>query len=83
VTVVFNGDVLTDVDLGAVLAAHRRAKASATIVLFPVPNPSAYGLVETDARAACAASSRSPSQRRSRPIGSTPGSTCSTRARSS
>ena len=50
VTVVFNGDVLTDVDLGAVLAAHRRAKASATIVLFPVPNPSAYGLVETDAQ---------------------------------
>jgi NDP-sugar pyrophosphorylase family protein len=49
VTVVFNGDVLTDVDLPAVVAAHRKARASATIVLFPVPNPAAYGLVETDA----------------------------------
>lgn len=49
-TVVFNGDVLTDVDLPAVIAAHKQADASATIVLFPVPNPAAYGLVETDAR---------------------------------
>jgi NDP-sugar pyrophosphorylase family protein len=49
VTVVFNGDVLTDVDLEAVVAAHRAAKASATIVLTPVANPAAYGLVETDA----------------------------------
>ncbi|HET8644263.1 MAG TPA: NDP-sugar synthase, partial [Vicinamibacteria bacterium] len=49
VTVVFNGDVLTDVDLPAVVRAHRETGASATIVLTPVPNPSAYGLVETDA----------------------------------
>jgi mannose-1-phosphate guanylyltransferase len=49
VTVVFNGDVLTDVDLPAVIAAHRAAGAAASIVLFPVPNPAAYGLVETDA----------------------------------
>ena len=49
VTVVFNGDVLTDVDLGEVIRAHRAAGASATIVLTPVPNPSAYGLVEFDA----------------------------------
>lgn len=49
VTVVFNGDVLTDVDLPAVIRAHRDTGASATIVLTPVPNPSAYGLVETDA----------------------------------
>jgi NDP-sugar pyrophosphorylase family protein len=47
VTVVFNGDVLTDVDLPAVVSAHRRSGARATIVLVPVPNPSAYGLVET------------------------------------
>lgn len=47
-TIVFNGDVLTDVDLGAVVAAHKSASAAATIVLTPVPNPSAYGLVETD-----------------------------------
>ena len=48
--VVFNGDVLTEVDLKAVVALHRERKAKATIVLTPVENPSAYGLVETDAR---------------------------------
>src|SRR4051795_1621521 len=47
--VVFNGDVLTQVDLGAVIALHRARKARATIVLTPVENPTAYGLVETDA----------------------------------
>jgi len=47
--VVFNGDVLTEVDLRAVVALHRERKAKATIVLTPVENPSAYGLVETDA----------------------------------
>jgi NDP-sugar pyrophosphorylase family protein len=49
VTVVFNGDVLTDVDLAAVVRGHRESGAAATLVLTPVPNPSAYGLVETDA----------------------------------
>src|SRR3954466_13294277 len=47
--VVFNGDVLPPVDLAAVIALHRARKAKATIVLTPVENPSAYGLVETDA----------------------------------
>ena len=47
--VVFNGDVLTEVDLAAVIALHRERKARATIVLTPVDNPTAYGLVETDA----------------------------------
>ena len=46
--VVFNGDVLTQVDVNAVLALHRERKAKATIVLTPVDNPRAYGLVETD-----------------------------------
>src|ERR1700675_1512846 len=46
--VVFNGDVLTQVDLSAVIALHRERRAKATIVLTPVENPSAYGLVETD-----------------------------------
>ncbi len=46
--VVFNGDVLTSVDLQAVIALHRERKAQATIVLTPVDNPAAYGLVETD-----------------------------------
>ncbi|PYQ70782.1 MAG: nucleotidyl transferase [Acidobacteria bacterium] len=47
--VVFNGDVLTEVDLAAVIALHRDRRAKATIVLTPVDNPTAYGLVETDA----------------------------------
>jgi NDP-sugar pyrophosphorylase family protein len=47
--VVFNGDVLTQVGLGAVLRLHRERRAKATIVLTPVENPRAYGLVETDA----------------------------------
>jgi mannose-1-phosphate guanylyltransferase len=46
--VVFNGDVLTEIDLAAVLRLHRERRARATIVLTPVDNPTAYGLVETD-----------------------------------
>jgi NDP-sugar pyrophosphorylase family protein len=49
-TVVFNGDVLTSIDLRAVIALHRERQARATIVLTPVENPSAFGLVETDGR---------------------------------
>ena len=47
-TVVFNGDVLTSIDLAAVVAHHQQKQAVATIVLTPVENPSAYGLVETN-----------------------------------
>ena len=47
-TVVFNGDVLTDLDVFKVIGFHQQKKAEATIVLTPVENPSAYGLVETD-----------------------------------
>jgi len=46
-TVIFNGDVLTDIDLSEVIQLHRAREAAATIVLTPVPNPTAYGLVET------------------------------------
>jgi NDP-sugar pyrophosphorylase family protein len=48
-TVVFNGDVLTDIDINEVIRFHREREAAATIVLTPVPNPTAYGLVETEA----------------------------------
>jgi NDP-sugar pyrophosphorylase family protein len=47
-TVVFNGDVLTDIDMNEVIRFHRERRAAATIVLTPVPNPTAYGLVETE-----------------------------------
>jgi NDP-sugar pyrophosphorylase family protein len=46
-TVVFNGDILTDIDLSRMLALHRERKSEATIALVPVEDPSRYGLVET------------------------------------
>lgn len=46
-TVVFNGDVMTSIDLATVIARHRQKGAVATLVLTRVENPSAYGLVET------------------------------------
>lgn len=47
-TVVFNGDILTDLDLKTVIREHDARQATATIVLTPVDNPTAYGLVETE-----------------------------------
>ena len=47
-TVVFNGDILTDLDLKTVIREHNERKATATIVLTPVENPQSYGLVETE-----------------------------------
>lgn len=44
----FNGDILTDLDLGALLRWHRERDAEGTIWLMPVDDPSAYGVVETD-----------------------------------
>ena len=40
-----NGDVLTDMDLTAQLEQHERTGARATLALYPVEDPSAYGLV--------------------------------------
>ncbi len=40
-----NGDVLTDMDLTAQVAAHERSGARGTLALVPVEDPSAYGLV--------------------------------------
>lgn len=45
---VFNGDVLTDVDLDALLSFHREREAEGTILLTPVDDPSAFGVVPTD-----------------------------------
>jgi mannose-1-phosphate guanylyltransferase len=44
---VLNGDVLCDLDLSALAEKHRSAGARATIALYPVTDPSAYGLVRT------------------------------------
>ena len=48
-TVVFNGDVLTSLDLGSLIETHREKGSVATIFLAPVEDPTAYGLVESDA----------------------------------
>ena len=48
-TIVFNGDVLTRIDLAALVELHRERRARATIVLAPVDDPARYGVVETDA----------------------------------
>jgi mannose-1-phosphate guanylyltransferase len=40
-----NGDVLTDIDVTALLDQHVSTDATATLTLYPVDDPSAYGLV--------------------------------------
>ncbi len=46
--VVFNGDIVTDFDLSAVIDLHRRRGARATIALKAVPSPNPYGVLELD-----------------------------------
>jgi mannose-1-phosphate guanylyltransferase len=45
--VVVNGDVLTDLDISALVDFHRRRRAMATIALTPVEDPSRFGVVPT------------------------------------
>jgi mannose-1-phosphate guanylyltransferase len=45
--VVLNGDVLTDLDLTALLREHGRTGAPGTIALVAVEDPSSYGVVPT------------------------------------
>jgi len=47
-TFVFNGDVMTDLDLQEMLTFHREHGSKLTIALTPVEDPAAFGLVETD-----------------------------------
>ena len=71
---VLNGDVLTDLDMSALVSFHAEAGAEATIALQPVADPTPYGLVDTDAagrvqsfsekpEAGSAPAARRPSQR--------------------
>lgn len=46
--VVVNGDVLTALDVGALLRTHAERGAQATISLTPVEDPSRFGVVPTD-----------------------------------
>ena len=45
---VVNGDVLTDLDIGALIAFHDGHDAEGTIALHRVEDPSAFGVVPTD-----------------------------------
>ncbi|NTW02596.1 MAG: NDP-sugar synthase [Oscillochloris sp.] len=47
-TFVFNGDVMTDLDLQAMLAYHREKQSKVTISLTPVDDPTQFGLVEME-----------------------------------
>jgi mannose-1-phosphate guanylyltransferase len=42
---VLNGDVLCDLDLTALIEQHGSTGAQATIALYPVPDPTGYGLI--------------------------------------
>jgi mannose-1-phosphate guanylyltransferase len=44
--VVINGDVLTDIDLGAIVAFHNDSGAKATVGLVEVEDPSRFGVVD-------------------------------------
>jgi mannose-1-phosphate guanylyltransferase len=46
---VLNGDLLTDLDLTALQATHSERDAVATLALYPVDDPSGYGLVRRGA----------------------------------
>jgi len=46
--IVLNGDILTEIDLSAMVRRHQKIKPKASIALTPVDNPTAYGVVETD-----------------------------------
>jgi mannose-1-phosphate guanylyltransferase len=46
--VVVNGDVLTDLDLNALVAFHHERGGEGTIALHQVEDPSAFGVVPTD-----------------------------------
>ncbi len=47
--VVFNADILTNLDLKHLITTHQQAGATATITLTRVEDPTAFGLVELDA----------------------------------
>ena len=45
---VFNGDIMTDIDLTAFLRMHKKYAGLGTLSLYSVEDPSAFGLIETD-----------------------------------
>jgi len=47
--VVFNGDVLTDINISQIVEFHKKKNARVTLTLTQVDDPTAYGLILTDA----------------------------------
>lgn len=45
---IFNGDVLTDFDISAIVRFHEERGARITLTLYGVPSPSPYGVIITD-----------------------------------
>jgi mannose-1-phosphate guanylyltransferase len=50
--IVGNGDIITDLDVAQMVAAHRRSRAQASLHVIPVDDPSAFGVVDIDQRGA-------------------------------
>ncbi|MEU8568053.1 NDP-sugar synthase [Streptomyces pathocidini] len=46
---IFNGDILSDLDIAGLREGHRESGADVTLHLTRVPDPRAFGLVSTDA----------------------------------
>ena len=49
--IVFNADIVSDIDISDMIDFHREKKALATIAVTKVDNPSAYGVIEHDKNA--------------------------------
>jgi len=47
--VIIQGDNITEIDMGKLIAFHKAHEGLVTIALLPVPNPSLYGIVEIEA----------------------------------
>ena len=45
---IFNGDILTDINLAQIVEFHRKSRARATLTLTRAPDPTAYGLILTN-----------------------------------
>ncbi|MHB8064395.1 MAG: nucleotidyltransferase family protein, partial [Ruminiclostridium sp.] len=46
--IVFNADILSDIDIQKMMAYHKNSRALATIAVTEVQDPSAYGVIEYD-----------------------------------
>lgn len=44
--IVFNGDILTDFDIGAIARQHLENRAEVTLTLYRVPRPHPYGVIQ-------------------------------------